>query len=294
MGFYLMLIASALLTSVDFVCNKLYQMRCGASLQSSLKFNMVLGMFSAVIFFCIGGFRIEFTLFSALASLIMTATAIAYVIIGFVILSKGRMAYYSFFRMSGSMLIPYVWGLFALGEAFSPMRTVGIVLILLSAVLLYTDGGGMRLGLVGMLIVVFFLAGTVSVISKLHAISPMAVSPMGYVVLTSLTKPLLCAPILAVLHTAKKKTEVREQRSAGRAGVVTAVLIFVSALITGIAYILQLHSAAELPATVVYPIVTGGSIIFTMLAGWLFFHEKLNRKMLAAVGISFLGTCLFL
>ena len=56
------------------------------------------------------------------------------------------------------------------------------------------------------------------------------------------------------------------------------------------------HSAVftELPATVVYPIVTGGSIIFTMLAGWLFFHEKPNRKMLAAVGISFLGTCLFL
>ena len=250
-------------------------------------------MFSAVIFFCIGGFRIELTPFSLIAALIMTATAIAYVVIGFVILSKGKIAYYSFFRMSGSMLIPYVWGVLALGEGITPLRTVGVALILFSAVLLYADGFGMHFRYVWMLLAVFLLAGTVSVISKMHAVSPSAVSPMGYVILTSLAKPVLCAPILLVLRArGKGKEEAQGFRLHG--GIVTLTLIFFSALITGLAYILQLYSAASLPATVVYPIVTGGSIVFTMLAGWVFFRERPKGKMLAAAGVAFLGTCLFL
>jgi len=74
----------------------------------------------------------------------------------------------------------------------------------------------------------------------------------------------------------------------------SAALVFLSAAITGVAYILQLYSAASLPATVVYPIVTGGSIVFTMMAGWIFFHERPDAKMFAAAGLSFCGTCLFL
>ena len=291
MEFYLMLIASSLMVSVDFVFNKLYQRRCGATLQSGLFFNLLIGLFSAAIFFCVGGFRIELTPFSVIAALIMTATAITYVIIGFFILSKGKMAYYSFFRMSGSMLIPYIWGVLALGEELTPLRTVGVALILLSAVLLYADSFGMRVRYVWMLLAVFLLAGTVSVISKMHAISPSAVSPIGYVVLTSLAKPLLCAPILLVLH---KKGKERRQAWDARGRVTVLFLIFLSALITGLAYILQLYSAARLPASVVYPIVTGGSIVFTMIAGWVFFHERPRRRMLLAAGMAFFGTCLFL
>lgn len=62
----------------------------------------------------------------------------------------------------------------------------------------------------------------------------------------------------------------------------------------GMAYLFQLKGALSLPATVLYPFVTGGSIIFTALAGRIFFGEKPKKRTLTGIALCFLGTVLFL
>lgn len=65
-------------------------------------------------------------------------------------------------------------------------------------------------------------------------------------------------------------------------------------MIGGVSYLFQLKGAINLPATVLYPFITGGSIIFTALAGRVFFGEKPKKRTLTGIALCFLGTVLFL
>ena len=50
----------------------------------------------------------------------------------------------------------------------------------------------------------------------------------------------------------------------------------------------------ELPASVLYPIVTGGSIVFSAILGKIFFKEILTKYQLFGILLCFTGTCLFI
>lgn len=62
----------------------------------------------------------------------------------------------------------------------------------------------------------------------------------------------------------------------------------------GLSYMLQLIGAESLPASVLYPFITGGSIILTSFAGVAVFKEKLTIRQWLAVAVCFVGTLLFL
>ena len=63
---YLLLLLAAFLLAVMFGLNKLYQRRAGASLSAGLRFNAVVGVMTAALFWAMGGFSLEFSLYSLL------------------------------------------------------------------------------------------------------------------------------------------------------------------------------------------------------------------------------------
>lgn len=179
---YIMVIMVATLLAFDFALSKKYQSSEGTAMPAGLKFNMLSGLFTAVIFFALSGFKIEFSWFSVLMAFGMSLCAISYSIIGFRILKAGGMALYSIFLILGGVLLPYLFGVLFLEEPLTSLRVVGVLLI------------GVR----------------------------------------------------------------------------------------------------ELPATVLYPIVTSGSILFSALAGSVFYKEKLSTYQLLSIALCFVGTLLFL
>lgn len=284
-----LLILSAMLLAVDFLIAGLYQKREGHSPEKVFRFNFFIGLFTVVIFFFINGCRFEFTPFSGILALIMTGLAILYTLIGFQILAAGNTAYYSFFLMTGGMMIPYLWGLLFLDEEFSWWRMVGLLLIAGAALLIYSDKKKLSMKIILCCAAIFVLNGFVSVISKEHQISAQGVSSSAYVILTAMVKVLLCGGILLYYRFFKKEERVAKKTDWRSLGLLAA-----SALVSGLSYLLQLNSASNLPATIVYPIVTGGSIVFTAAAGWIFLKEKPTKSLLIGVAICFIGTCLFL
>lgn len=72
------------------------------------------------------------------------------------------------------------------------------------------------------------------------------------------------------------------------------IIIVASAAASGTAFMLQLKGASELPATVLYPFVTGGSIMFSAIIGEIIFREKISTVLVASVALCFAGTLLFL
>lgn len=289
MSSYIMLFLSAILLAVDFLIAKLYQKEEGNSPEKVLRFNFFIGLFSAVIFFFINGCKFEFTWFSAVLALVMTSLAILYTLVGFQILAGGGATYYSFFLMTGGMTVPYVWGLLFLKEPFSWLRMVGLAVIFGAAFVIYAGKQKISGKIFAMCGIIFLLNGFVSVISKQHQISSLAVSSAAYVILTALVKVFLCGGILAGLHLKKAQPSGRRKISPK-----ALLLLAASALVSGVSYLLQLNGAAKLPATVLYPIITGGSILFTVIAGWLVLKEKPSKQLVLGVLLCLAGTCLFL
>ncbi len=293
MSDYLMLFGATLLLALGFVITKVYQKREGATLEAGLKMNVCVGLFTGIIFFFLNGMKIEITSFSIVYACLMAAFAVFYTIIGYEIIKDGQVALYTFFLMTGGMTVPYIFGAFFLGEEKSVIRTIGLIVIAVS-VFITNASGGKKLGLKSAIMcgAIFVLNGFVSVVSKLHQINPdKAVSSEGFVLLTGVIKFLGCLVVLAVIKLIKKNKQNQKKNfmSTDSFG-----LLFISAIMSGVSYLLQLKGAINLPATVLYPIITGGSIIFTALAAWIVFKEKPDKKLTIGIIMCFIGTCMFL
>lgn len=282
----LLLVLAVLLQAGDFAMNKLYQQRCGTSIQAGLTFNMLLGLFSALLFWVAGGFRLELSWYSALMAAAFSAALMLYNLIGFRIMRIGSMALYTLFLMTGGMLLPFVCGLLFWNEPFSWLRIAGLVLILAATVLSGTGKAKPDAKTLLLCAAVFILNGCTSIFSKLHQMETgqLTVSAGQFVVYTALAKALMAG--IALLFTKGEK-----QKSGSFSPV---LFIFLSALFSGVSYFCQLLGQRNLPATVLFPFITGGIMVCSTLSGMLFFKDRPSRAVLAGVALSFIGTLFFL
>lgn len=286
---YIMLVCAALLQAGDFAVNKKYQALKGTAPKAVLGFNALLGLGTAVVFFFIGGCKLHFSYFSLSLAAMISVLVMSYNMIGFKILKSGTMALYSLFLMVGGMVAPYIFGVAVLGEPLTILRTAALGLILVGIVL--SNGGGDKTtGKVplAMCIAVFLLNGFVSVISKVHQIDlPLEkVSAAEFVLWGGVARFV----IAGILYLSRKEGE--EAPSCKPA--LPLLLILLSAVLSGTSYLLQLFGAVSLPATVLYPFMTGGTIILSTLVGIIFFKEKVSKKLIFGIALCFVGTLLFL
>ncbi len=285
---YILILFADVFLAVNSLAQKKYQSSCGTALVSSLEFSMVSGAVSAAVFFVLCGFSPRITVYSAVMALCQTICCLSYLCISFVILKKSTLALYSSFLMIGGMLLPYIYGIIFLNEMLTAPRTIGIVLIMLALILFNVQKGKVNRQLIPLLLAVFLLNGCVSIISKEHQINTeLAVGTNDFVFLTSFFKVLICIPIYLILKT-KKKTSFH----------IKSRLVFgitvVCGLATAFSYLLQLTGAKGIAASILYPMVTGGSIILTALSGRIILGERLSRMQKTAIGLCTAGTLLFL
>ena len=137
-------------------------------------------------------------------------------------------------------------------------------------------------------IVVFLLNGATSVVSKIHQIETRyaIVSADSFVVLKNIVRFVFFTIILPFFG--QKREEPRKKLT----GKIYFIMLM-SAIVNGVAYMLQLIGAASLPATVLFPIVTGGTIVCTSLFDKICFKEKLSRKTKISIAICVLALILF-
>ena len=102
---YLLVLAATALLAFEFAFSKKYQSMEGTGIAAGLRFNMLTGLFTAVIFFGISGFRVSISGFSLLVALGTALCGTAYNVLSFRILKAGGMALYSMFLMLGGMLL---------------------------------------------------------------------------------------------------------------------------------------------------------------------------------------------
>lgn len=285
---YVLVLASTVLLAFEFAFSRKYQTMEGTAAAAGLRFNLLTGLLTALIFFGLSGFRVEFSPFSLVMAALTALCGTAYNVLSFRVLKAGGMALYSMFLMLGGMLLPYFYGVLFLEESISLLRILGVAVIAVAVVLSgraeYRFSGSICL----LCAAVFVLNGFVSIFSKLHQIDTThaPISTTAFVMYSGLARALFSGGALLALG---RKAEKPVSAPVHILGVAAA-----AAAISGVSYLLQLTGARTLPATVLYPMVTGGSIIFSALSGKVFFKEKLSRCQLLSIALCFLGTLLFL
>lgn len=288
MIFYIFLGIAAVLLAFQFAIEKKNQLSEGTDTVPSLRYNMFYGLFTAIFFFCINGFRIELSTFSVLCAFAFSVACLLYTLIGFRIMKSGNLSLYTLFLMSGGMIVPYLFGVAFLNEELTVLRVLGLM-VMTAAI---TISGGIKTegakSILPLCIIVFFLNGTVSILSKCHAIDTVhhAVDCRQFVMLTGLGRFLVSG--IGLLFCKPTKQTLRFSCR------LMPTLIAIAGAVGGVSYMLQLVGAAHLPATVTYPLITGGCIIFSALSDVVFYKEKLTRQQLTGILLSFVGTFFFL
>ena len=279
--------------ALDFALQKKYQAGAGADISAGLRFNMLNGLAAAVILFAATGFTLTFYAFSLLCAAGMALCLIVYTLLGFQILREANTATYSVFLMSGGMLLPYAFGILVLNEELTLFRVIGIVVILFAVML--SANGKLKFSpkLIFLCVAVFLLNGMVSIISKVHQINTdcAPVSSTAFVMYANALKCLFSALALAFWKIRQKRGVPRKPLLPGKG---LLLIVCFSAALSGSSYLLQLTGAKMLPASVLYPLVTGGSIVMTALAGKICFREKLGKAGWISTALCVAGTLFFL
>ena len=290
-----MILLAALLLAVNFAFNKIYQKRAGTAFSASFTFSAICGAFTAVVFWAYNGFCFAFTPFSAIMAVLLSVLISGYQLIGFRIMKLQGVSLYTLFLMTGGMAVPYLFGILFLHESFSFMRLIGLAIIIVGVCLSGFGKEKLDKRSIGLCVAVFFLNGAVSVVSKLHSINTeLSVAPQQFVVLSGVASCVVNTALRFAVKGAEMPAEKRDRHPVSVLLITFLLIPALSAVVSGASTVLQLIGAQTIDASLLYPFITGGSIVFTSLIGWVLFREKISRNTLIGIICALMGTLFFL
>jgi len=283
---YVYLLVASFLLAADFAVQKIYQKKSGTGIIAGLSFNTVVGLGTAVLFFILNGFTVHITSYALIMAGTMSIFAFIYTLIGFRILRDGNMAVYSLFLMTGGMVVPYIFGTIFLEEQPTKLNIVGVILILFAVILPNLNIKNVKKTQLILCVAVLLLNGGCSVFSKLGQVDfgYGIIGVYDFVCITGIVKFVACGGVLAAyLILRKNKTEKPVKIS-------VIPIMCISFVVGGVSYMLQLIGAATLPASLMFPMVSGGSMIFSTITGMIMFKEKPTKLQVIGVSLCFVGT----
>lgn len=286
---FLYILLSTLCLAVDFCFDKVYQNKVGSTAVSGFRYTAIVGFFATIMFFIMNDCKFAITPISAIIAIVSALIVVGYKIIGIKILKEGSIAIYTIFLMSGGMIVPYVWGICFFGEPFSWFKTVGLILITIAVIIAYYGKGKFSKKQLFLCIAVFIINGFSSVFGKLHQIQDpsVIVDSESFSMLTAIFRCFISGVVFLFLR-AKSKEETKPAPK-------SMYIIFVlSAVFGGLAGLFNVMSAISVPATMLYPLITGGTIIFSCLAGWLVFKETITKKLVLGLCVCMIGIAGFM
>lgn len=278
--YYFLVVIAVVLFSLQFLFNQRFEHSRGAGLKSALEFSLYKSAVIVVIMLIISGFKVEITPFSLVMSVIYAVSGIAMTVFSMKAFSVANLSVYSVFSMLGGMLLPFILGVGFYNEELSLFKIICCLLIVVSVLLNIKKGTQDKKAIIYYM-AVFVLNGLAGVISKIHQSSDMPHSDSsGFMMLTSLVTVVICAVMLLIKYKTIPVIKGKELLFASGYGV-----------FNGVGNLFLLISLVHLPASVQYPLVTGGVMLFSTLISAIR-KEKISKREYIAAAISFVASVL--
>ncbi len=270
--YYLMLVIVFICSAGSGAIGRLYIDYMGSNVREGIIKNIISGLFASVIFFAASGFKIECTPYTLIMTIILGLINGANGIISLKIIGSSNMTTASIFSLLGGIVIPYIYGLFFLDEAVTLTKTIALLLIVVSVILpnIEKRDGKYSPKFILLCMALFIIPGLGCVGAKLHQIETRyaVASTESFSLLVNLMQFLFFAFMLPFFA---KKTEPQKKLTPK-----VYIILFLSTAINSFANWLHLICAEYLPASVMFPIMNGGTLICTSLLDKICFKAKLS------------------
>ena len=301
MGHYFVMLLAVLMFAAQFSFTKVYGELVAQKTSQTLIMMIFISIIGTVMYLIIGGFRVSFSPYLIFWAVAFAATMIPYYVLGIHVLSIGSVAIYSMFMMLGGMLLPFVYGVIFLDEPLTLGKGIGCVVltaaIFLQAMVQNSDSvnqpkkGNKKGVFILLCIAIFILNGLTAIIAKAYLVADPQPDEVGFTVVSCFLTALFS--LLMLIPTACKKPRALffEIKSACKPSLLLCMTAIGIATYTG--NFLQLKAAAKLPASVQFPMVSGGVIVFSAIASAKIFKEKISTKELFCIIAACASTVLF-
>ncbi len=267
-----------------------------------MKLLLVLNTCSFIYYFFMNGCKMEVSTFSITMSFLLSMIGAYNSIMSFVVMRLCSMSYFSMFNMLGGMFLPFIYGAIWLDEKVTVLKVVAIILLIFSLVLISIKSKGDYLSTKGLLIciTVFISNGFISVLTKFHQINPKAIGTLDFS-LWNITFTMLVLVGMNIYFSRKlKKEEKKEEDTTVDAPekkkstvFIRIILILIMVSVSCVQNLSMLFGAKDIPAGMLYPMTTGGSIVLMTVFGAVCYKEKITKRIAAGVVIALLATILF-
>lgn len=270
--YYILISISALLFSSQFMFNNGYQKENGSGWDSTVKLTFYTSIIGFVLTLLVNKFVFEVSFFSFAIAVMYAIVCIVLTYCTIKVFEYANLSTYSVFSMIGGMALPFLYGLMN-GEGLKITKIICFFLIMISILLMIERGGNSKRAFLYYM-GVFVLNGLVGVLSAFHqSKTALCVDSGSFLMLTKIVMT-----VIALIIMIKTKDFKMNGKSytycCGISG------------FNSIGNLLLLFSIIHLPASVQYPMVTGGTIVFSTLID-LIRKENVSKKGIIAALIAF-------
>lgn len=274
---YILLIISTILFSSQFLFNQKYQKEAGSTVKASFTFSILVSSVSIIAMLITAGFKMEFSWFSLF---IATLSAIVNLLYGYASIksfSVVNLTVYSVFAMLGGMLLPFAYGIIFNNEPVTLNKIICCILIVFALFITTEKDKEKSKGKI-YYIAVFVLNGLVGVLSTIHQANENAVGSSSYMILINIALLIIAGFVYIVFIKEKPVLNIKT------VGFSSCYAIFCS-----VANLLALIALTVLPASVQYPIITGGTMVFSLIIS-LIRKENVTKKNIISTIIAFVAS----
>lgn len=300
---YILILLAVACCAMQFASMKIYQSSVRQTTVTALTLLIVSNLAATLVYLFVGGFSVRFSWFSFFWICVKAIITIPYFLLGIKSLSLGSLAIYSMFMMLGGMILPFLYGVIFLNEGLSIWKIVGLILLTGFIVLQATAQGradeekkveGKKNAYFFFIIclLIFLLNGATSIVSKAHQVGEHAVDEISFTVSSSLLTVALSALILGCSLRKRDKAEKLGQIKSAFSWKPFLGMIAVG-VISCTGNFLLLKAASNVPASIQFPLVSGGVIVLSAIVSVCIFKEKLSKKEWISIAGAFLSTFLF-
>ncbi len=283
--YYIVISVAALLFSMSFMFSEGFQKENGAGMNPTMLCTFYSSIFGLVLMLIVNKFQFNVSMFSFLVAIIYSVACVACNYYTIKALECGNLSTFTIFPMSGGLVLPFVFGLI-IGEPFKVTRLICCLLIMLSILLTVdfksdnqnqTKSKNKKAIIYNM--AVFVLNGSVGVISTLHQAGTQynCVDSASFLMLSKV----LCIVIAGVFLIKNKCFRVSAKSLFYCGG---------NAAFNTVGNLLLLIALLHLPASVQFPIITGGTIVFSTIIDALRKVKVTKKQVLAAI-VALVASC---
>ena len=313
---YIYLFGASVCFSIQFIFNKLFESRSNGTYNAGMWSSLATAVCMLVYLLPAGGFSFAVSASALTCSLLYTISSLLCSGVTVLALHRGKIAVVTTYMLLGGLVLPFVWGIIAYGEALTATKAVGVVILMLSmasSLLLdmqskkQTDapktGGGLLFHF--FCFILFLTNGIVSIATTQSQKAADAVSSDDFPLLCEVEIAIAAAVILFIIGLLKMKNGDRQGIKnafcgiAKDGGTMTPKLFLILlgacalyAVCNGLGNILSLNCAQTMDASIQFPVISAVVIVLGAVFGWLIYREKIEKRdwislILAALGIVF-------